>query len=265
MVPDMADWNLGNGHLGASDVSWTWAGDWMDAEELAALLRGGNGTAAGSKAPAPENAAVSTEGNIRRTAIDSRGHDIEIWYEIPDFPEDTDGYKTVNAFFEGLQDAFLNDDSGGLADLWDIVEGNPPQSENYYYTVSAEIKSQTAQYVSVIQTQEIYLGGIRESESRYYNFRTDTGEALLLTDILEGTADQITEQIADAVAIADPYTEETGALDNIRGRDIGEFDFYISDGHIHLSFDTYDLYGTSYGGDPPVEVELPAELRAEWR
>ena len=129
----------------------------MDAEELAALLRGGNGTAAGSKAPAPENAAVSTEGNIRRTAIDSRGHDIEIWYEIPDFPEDTDGYKTVNAFFEGLQDAFLNDDSGGLADLWDIVEGNPPQSENYYYTVSAEIKSQTAQYVSVIQTQEIYL------------------------------------------------------------------------------------------------------------
>ena len=259
------DWNLGNGHLGASDVSWTWAGDWMDAEELAALLRGGNGTAAGSKAPAPENAAVSTEGNIRRTAIDSRGHDIEIWYEIPDFPEDTDGYKTVNAFFEGLQDAFLNDDSGGLADLWDIVEGNPPQSENYYYTVSAEIKSQTAQYVSVIQTQEIYLGGIRESESRYYNFRTDTGEALLLTDILEGTADQITEQIADAVAIADPYTEETGALDNIRGRDIGEFDFYISDGHIHLSFDTYDLYGTSYGGDPPVEVELPAELRAEWR
>ena len=245
------DWNLGNGHLGASDVSWTWAGDWMDAEELAALLRGGNGTAAGSKAPAPENAAVSTEGNIRRTAIDSRDHDIEIWYEIPDFPEDTDGYKTVNAFFEGLQDAFLNDDSGGLADLWDIVEGNPPQSENYYYTVSAEIKSQTAQYVSVIQTQEIYLGGIRESESRYYNFRTDTGEALLLTDILEGTADQITEQIADAVAIADPYTEETGALDNIRGRDIGEFDFYISDGHIHLSFDTYDLYGTSYGGGPP--------------
>lgn len=159
----------------------------------------------------------------------------------------------------------MNDDSGGLADLWDIVKGNPPQSENYYYTVSAEIKSQTAQYVSVIQTQEIYLGGIRESESRYYNFRTDTGEALLLTDILEGTADQITEQIADAVAIADPYTEETGALDNIRGRDIGEFDFYISDGHIHLSFDTYDLYGTSYGGDPPVEVELPAELRAEWR
>lgn len=162
-------------------------------------------------------------------------------------------------------DAGYGDDSGGLADLWDIVEGNPPQSENYYYTVSAEIKSQTAQYVSVIQTQEIYLGGIRESESRYYNFRTDTGEALLLTDILEGTADQITEQIADAVAIADPYTEETGALDNIRGRDIGEFDFYISDGHIHLSFDTYDLYGTSYGGDPPVEVELPAELRAEWR
>ncbi len=259
------DWNLGNGHLGASDVSWSWVGNWMDAEELAALLRSGNGTAAGSKAPAPENAAVSTEGNIRRTTIDSRGYDIEIWYEIPDFPEGTDGYKTVNAFFEGLQDAFLNDDSGELVDLWDIVEGNPPQSESYYYTVSTKVMAQTARYVSVCQTWEMYLGGMRESENRYYNFRTDTGEALCLTDILEGTADQITDQIADAVVIADPYTEETGALDDIKGRDIGEFDFYISDGHIYLSFDAYDLYGTSYGGDPPVEVELPAEPRAEWR
>ena len=259
------DWKLGHGFYGASDVSYTWAGDWMDAEELAALLRGGSGTAAGSEAPAPENAAVSTEGDIRRTTVDSRGYDIEIWYEIPDFPEDTDGYKAVNAFFEGLQDAFLNDESGELADLWDIVEGNPPTSESYYYTVSAEIKSRTARYVSVSQTQEMYLGGMRENGSRYYNFRTDTGEALRLTDILEGTEEQIKGQIADAVAAADPYTEETGALDDIRGRDTGEFDFYISDGHIYLSFDTYDLYGTAYGGDPPVEVELPAELKAEWR
>lgn len=259
------DWNLGNGHLGASDVSWSWAGDWMDAEELAALLRGESGTAADSEAPAPENAAVSTEGDIRRTMVDSRGYDIEIWYEIPDFPEDTDGYKAVNAFFEGLQDAFLNDESSELADLWDIVEANPPASESYYYTVSAEVKSRTAKYVSVSQTQEMYLGGMRESESRYYNFRTDTGEVLTLTDILEGTEGQIADQVADAVAAADPYTEETGALDDIRGRDTGEFDFYISDGHVYLSFDTYDLYGTAYGSDPPIEIELPAELKAEWR
>ena len=106
---------------------------------------------------------------------------------------------------------------------------------------------------------------MRESESRYYNFRTDTGEVLALTDILEGTEGQIADQVADAVAAADPYTEETGALVDIRGRDTGEFDFYISDGHIYLSFDTYDLYGTAYGGAPPVEVELPAELKEEWR
>lgn len=259
------DRKLGHGFYGAHDVSYTWDGSWMDAGELAALLRGESGTAGSSEAPATENAAASTEGDIRRTAIDSRGYDIEIWYEIPAFPEDTDGYKAVNAFFEGLQDAFLNDESGELADLWDIVEANPPTSESYYYTVSAEVKSQTARYVSISQTQEIYLGGMRESESRHYNFRTDTGEALSLTDILEGTEGQIKEQAADVVAAADPYTEETGALDNIRSRDIGEFDFYISDGHIYLCFDTYDLYGMAYGGAPPVEVELPAELKAEWK
>lgn len=260
-----AEWKLGNGQMWREDVSWSWAGGWMDAEELAALLRGGSGTAAGSEAPAPEDAAVGTEGDIRRTTVDSRGYDIEIWYEIPDFPEDTDGYQNINAFFEGLQDAFLNNESGELADLWDIVEANPPASESYYYTVSAEVKSRTAKYVSVSQTQEMYLGGMRESESRYYNFCTDTGEVLTLTDILEGTEGQIADQVADAVAAADPYTEETGALDAIRSRDTGGFDFYISDGHIYLSFDTYDLYGTAYGNDPPIEIELPAELKAEWR
>ncbi len=262
-----AEWELGNGHMWNQDVSDVWVGSWTDAEELAALLRNAvDGTAAdtviGTEAA---DTAVSTNGDIRRTSLDSRGYDLEIWYEIPVFAEDTDGYRSINAFFEGLQDAYMADEGGELADLWDIVEGNPPVSESYYDTVSAEVMAQTSRYVSVIQTQEMYLGGMREGESRYYNFRTDTGEALRLTDILEGTEEQIKGQIADAVAAADPYTEETGALDDIRGRDIGDFDFYISDGHIYLSFDTYDLYGISYGEDPPVEVELPADLKAEWR
>ena len=51
-VPLRAYRRIFRGRRLAADVSWTWAGDWMDAEELAALLRGGNGTAAGSKAPA---------------------------------------------------------------------------------------------------------------------------------------------------------------------------------------------------------------------
>lgn len=260
------DWNLGNGFCGAHDVSWTWAGDWMDAEELAALLRSrGGSTAAGSDISASENAAVSTDGNIRRTTIDSRGYDIEIWYEVPVFPEDTDGYAKINAEYEARLDAFLEDESGELADLWEIVEGNPPTSESYRYTVSAKVKSQAAQYVSVKQEFYMYLGGMDGLECYYDNFRTDTGERLLLTDLLEGTESQIKQMVVDALAQADPYTKETGALDEIKDRDIREFDFYISDGHIYVCFTPYELYGMTYGDDASVEVELPAELKAEWK
>lgn len=265
-----AEWKLGNGPYGATDVSHKWAGDWMDAEELAALLRNTGGseaadTATKTETSLPENAAVSTDGDIRRTTIDSRGYDIEIWYEIPAFTEDTDGYKKINAEYETRLEAFVQDESGELADLWEIVEANPPVSESYRYTVSAEIKSHTAQYVSVEQSFSMYLGGMDGGEHYYENYRTDTGESLLLTDLLEEPEGQIKEMIAEALAQADPYTEESGVLDEIKGRDIGEFDFYIADGHIYVCFTPYDLYGMSYGDDTPVEVELAAELKAEWK
>lgn len=260
------NWNLGNGPCGATDVSWTWTGDWMNAEALAALLRGGgDSTTARSGTSSPENTTVSTDGDIRRTIIDSRGYDIEIWYEIPVFPEDTDGYAKINAEYEARLDAFVKDESGELTDLWEIVEGNPPASESYRYTVSTEVKAQTAKYVSVRQEFSMYLGGMDGVECYYDNFRTDTGERLLLTDLLEGTESQVKEMVVDALAQADPYTGETGALDEIRNRDAGEFDFYISDGHINVCFTPYELYGMTYGDDTPVEVELPAKLKAEWK
>ncbi len=265
-----ADWKLGNGPCGAHDVSYTWAGDWMDAEELAALLRNAGGgtaadTATGTENASPEDAAVSTDGNIRRTTLDSRGYDIEIWYEIPAFEENTDGYKTINAEYEARLDAFMKDESGELADLWEIVEANPPVSESYRYTVSAKVKAQAARYVSVEQVFSMYLGGMDGGEHYYDNYRTDTGERLLLTDLLEEPEEQIKEMITDTLTQADPYTEETGVLNEIRSRDIGEFDFYIADGHIYVCFPPYDLYGMSYGEDAPVEIELPSELKAEWK
>lgn len=256
------DWNLGNGPCGAHDVSYTWTGDWMEAEELAALLRNADN---GIKESAPENTAASMDGDIKRTTIDSQGYDIEIWYEAPVFAEDTDGYAKINAEYEARLDAFVNDESGELADLWEIVEGNPPVSESYRYTVSADIKSQTAKYVSVKQEFYMYLGGMDGVECYYDNFRTDSGESLLLTDFLGESESQIKEMIVDALVQTDPYIKETGALDEITDHDSSKFDFYISDGHIYICFTPYELYGMTYGNDAPVEVELPAELKAEWK
>lgn len=276
-----ADWKLGHGEKWATDVSHFWTGGWMDARELVDLLRGG-GNAGGTEdaadmaeAPAedtpavagtlPENATVDMDGNIQRTTLDSRGYDIEVYYEAPIFEETTEGFKELNRTFKDLRDSFVNSGEAGPDGIWEIVEANPPVSDHYYYTVSAEVTAQTDKYVSIKQTLDMYLGGIRGSEITCYNYRTDTGGKLLLTDLLEGTEGRIKRMSAAALEAVEPYARETGMQDRIVGWDISEFQYYIKDGSIYVCFDPYDVYDMSYGPMPPVEARLPALLKEEWQ
>jgi RNA polymerase sigma factor (sigma-70 family) len=256
-----AQWKLGNGTMWNMDVSCNWAGDWMEAAQLADLLRD-TGEEAGTK---EQNTVESAAGEIRRTTLEDNGYNIEIWYEVPVFSGNTAGCQVVNAVYEEKLAAFVRDDTGELADVWDIVKDNPPTAESYYYTVSAKVKAQTSRYVSVEQVFSSYLGGVRDEEQEYGNYRIDTGEALLLTDLLEEPEGQIKEEIADALLQEDPYTEQTGALDEIRSRNIGDFAFYIEEGKIFVSFTTDEIYGISYGADEPIVVELAAPLKEEWK
>lgn len=274
-----ADWKLGHGEKWATDVSHFWTGDWMDAEELAGLLRSG-GNAGETEHPAdmaeaiaenasaaaealPENAAVSMDGNIQRTTLDPRGYDIEIYYEIPVFEETTDGYQAINETFRELRDSFADSGEAGPDGIWEIVEPNPPVSEHYYYTVSAEVMEQTDRYVSIRQTFDMYLGGIGGSETTYYNYRTDTGEGLLLTDVLDCTEEQIKRMTAAALEDAEPSAKDAGASEMVLAREISDFDFYIEDGAAHVYFDPYDVYGMAYGPGIPIDVKLPAGLKGE--
>lgn len=256
-----AEWTLGHGSKWNTDVSHFWTGDWMDAEELAALLRGG-GTVPPDTEAAREETAENPDSRIRRTVFDTGGRSLEIFYEMPVF----EGSPEINRFFEDKRDAFLDPDAEEVISALELTDQNPPEAgDTYRYTVSAQIMAQTDQYVSIGQTLDMYLGGMRGSETTYHNFRTDTGGLLLLSDVVDGTDSRIREMAAAALEDTEPYAKETGALERIRERDISDFNFYIKDGAVHVSFTPYDVYGMANGPGIPIEVTLPAGLKEEWK
>ena len=267
------DYTFGQGEQLYTGVNkFYWNGNWADAEKLISLLRGGAGEGpatdstreAETESSLPDGASVSMEGNIRRTTVDSQGYDIEIFYEIPVFEGSGAGYQKISEHFQEMQDQFLDPENEEMGWVWEIVEENPPVSDSYYYTVSATINSQTEKYASVTQRFSTFLGGIRGAEYSYHNFRTDTGETLLLTDVLDGTETEIKDMVTEAFEAGNPGTGQD-VLENIRSRNIEEFNFYITDGRICVCFTQYDIYGVSYGPDISIETELPAELKTEWR
>lgn len=252
-----ADWELGHGMFLISDVSHYWKGNWTDAGVLADMLRKG---AAVDNTGLPQTS-VSTDGSVRRTTADSRGYNIEIFYETPVL--DGPGTEKINVYFQNLQERFLDPEGEGLVQMWEVVEENPPLSEGYRHYVTATVNSRTDKYVSVTQCFSTFLGGTKGSEYSYHNFRMDTGEALLLTDILDGTEEEIKAMAVDAFATANPGTGQD-ALENIRSRNIEEFDFYITDGRVYVCFSPYDIYGMLYGPELPIEIELQAGIKAGW-
>lgn len=107
---------------------------------------------------------------------------------------------------------------------------------------------------------ESYLGGVNEYVVTNYNFRTDTGVELLLTDLLDGTETEIKEMVADVVLGTYPDLGNDTA-ETIRGYAIEDFNFYIAGGHIRIYFNPGEL-AIVMGGS--FDVELPAKLKENW-
>lgn len=266
-------WILGYGQAGHQDVSQYWVGSWGSADEVAALLRnGGTNENAAPGSGEPESIISSSAGNvtydsrsgIQRTTVDSKGYNLEIYYEIPVFNENEAGYQKINAFFLNLQDEFLDAENEDLIWVWECTIGNPPDNSSpYLYISNARVNARTAKLVSITLDSCIYIGGVYNAELTDYNFRTDTGEQVFLTDMIDGTETEIKEMIVNTVkqSYPDIETVNSDALNSIRNRSLGDFHFYVSDNHIFIRFDQYDLYGMAYGSSLDFDIELPAELK----
>lgn len=249
-------WRLGHGQAGHQDVSHTWAGDWRDGAKTAALLRG---IAPVETHQDGRTISYDPSTHIRRTTLDPEGYNLELYFEIPVFEDGGDGYEEINAFFQGLEDEFF--DEGDIASYRETAS-LLPQSDEFpcFYTYNACINDWTEKFVSVSLSYSWYMGGVLDYGTNNYNFRTDTGERLLLSDFIDGTETEVKDLIVSAIQQQYPGIDND-ALNAIREHDAERFDFFISDGHVHVFFDKYEI---SYGAAGMFDVELPAELKADW-
>lgn len=256
------DWILGHGSAGSRDVSHYWYGNWSDAQDVADLLHGNTAEEEASGSYEELTESIISSGyprvSILHTALNTQEEKLEVYYEIPVFEGQEKGYDIINAFFRKLNDEFWGPENESLAWMKETVSEYPP-SDTYRDTVTASIYDWTDQYVSVSLSYSWYMGGAKDFGKTNYNFRTDTGEELLLSDILDGSDTEIKDMILDAMVqtYGDIDTYFPGAAETIQNYSIEDFDFYISDGYIHVCFDKYEI---AYGVAGELEVELPITL-----
>lgn len=255
------DWLLGHGPAGSMDVSHYWYGDWSDAQDVIDLLHGDSAAEETSDNYGELTASTLSSGypgaSILHTALNTQ-EDLEIYYEIPVFEGQGEGYDKINAFFQELNDDFWGPENEDLAWMLETVSEYPP-NDTYRDKVTARICDWTDQYISVSLAYSWYMGGVKDFGNTNYNFRTDTGEELLLSDISDCSDTEIKDMILDAMiqTYGDIDTYFPGSSDIIRNYNIEDFDFYISDGHVYVCFDKYEI---AYGAAGDFEVELPIML-----
>ena len=119
------------------------------------------------------------------------------------------------------------------------------------------MNTQTEQLVSVSIAYEWYAGGVVDYGSDSYTFRADTGALLKLTDVVDGSEEDLRAMIEAALQVQD---EGAGIVntDLAQTRPLDEFEFYVEDGRVVLPFDKYEAAFGAYGG---FAVELPADLK----
>lgn len=200
---------------------------------------------------------LDPETNLQRTTLDSQGYDLEVYFEVPVFPEDTVGGQEINDFFQDLNDAFFTPENENLQSIWSCITNPNNNHIPYYYNRKAVVNTQTEDLVSVTIAYDWYAGGVMDYGSDSYTFRAGTGELLRLTDLVDGTEEEIRAMIEAAL-------KEQDAGENVINtelawtRDLNEFEFYVEDGHIYLPFDKYEAAFGAYGG---FAIELPAKWK----
>lgn len=209
--------------------------------------------------------AYDPETGIRRTTLDPQGYYLSVYFEVPVFEEDGEGYRKINAFFDELERQFFTPENESLTHAWETVTDpdGPEVTEEYpfFYERNAWVNSQTDKLVSVFIGYQWMMGGVLDCGSDSYTFRTDTGELVKLTDLVDGTEEELIGLIFAALEERNGQEEyEVGAieLDYLQDYTLDDFEFDVDeDGTIWINFDRYEA---AYGAYGAFSVELPVTL-----
>lgn len=206
--------------------------------------------------------AYDPETGIRRTTLDPQGYDLSVYFEVPVFEEDGEGYRKINAFFDELERQFFSPGCWMLETAWEDRIGIP-MSQTFCCERRASVGAHTDKLVSVFIGYEWYMGGVGDYGGDSYTFRTDTGELVKLADLVDGTEEELTGLIFAALEERNDQEErEYGGrsieLERLQDYGLDDFEFSVDeDGTIWINFDRHEAAHGAYGA---FSVELPVTL-----
>ncbi len=196
---------------------------------------------------------------IRHVDVDPQGYPLEIYHEIPVFEEKTAGYQKINRFFRDMEQDFFNtDETMKLMVEYAANPVNPNPDITYSLTWSAEITAETAQIVSVHMGYFWFAGGTTNYGDKNFVFDPETGEQLKITDLIDGSEEEIRKLVQDALRADLGDNESMIWSGSIEDYSADQFDFYVSNGRVRVGFDKYEIAAGAAGS---FDVELAAALK----
>lgn len=205
--------------------------------------------------PSPSLFPTSTY-SIRHTALDPQGRPLSVFLEVPVFQEEGEGYQKINAFFEQMEKDFFSPENEDLTSFWEEAEGVGYTQRSEH---SAKVLFQTEKLVCV-QMSVCYVAGRAFDWTDSYTFDVETGERLMLSDLVEEPEDEALSILWAAMDAA----EETDPIywDYIEDRVLDDFDFFLDNNEIYIAFDVGEATMTSVGS---WNLYLPVTLKQKWR
>lgn len=205
--------------------------------------------------PSPSLFATSTY-SIRHTALNPQGRPLRVFLETPVFQEEGKGYQKINAFFEQMERDFFSLDNKDLISLWEEPEWAGFEQRVEY---SAKVLLQTEKLVCV-QMSAYWCTGRAFDWTDSYTFDVETGERLMLSDLVEEPEDEALSILWTAMDAA----EETEPMywDDIKERTLDDFDFFLDNEKIYIAFDVGEATMNATGS---WNLYLPVTLKQEWR
>lgn len=205
--------------------------------------------------PSPSLFPTSTY-SIRHTALDPQGRPLSVFLEIPVFQEEGEGYQKINAFFEQMEKDFFSPENETLTSFWEETEENGHTQRAEY---SAKVLLQTQKLVCVrMSVYQVKSRAFDWTDS--YTFDAQTGERLMLSDLVEEPEDEALSILWAAMDAA----EETEPMywDDIKEWTLDDFDFFLDNEKIYIAFDVGEATMNATGS---WNLYLPVTLKQEWR
>ena len=226
----------------------------------------------GDSAPADPNAPVSPASyTMRRTTVAEEEGFRGIYLETPLFDEVNEGYRQINAYFDQLHQAFTPETDPKVAAMLTRYESGASQAQ---YARTCRVSYQDGYYLSITFRESIWPQGEVAADGRIdYTFDVRTGALLELSDLYEGTDQEVADWVAEAIRAS-----EFGNLLTSANNTSADDGFYIAEKAVHQEDIEWDQeFASNHDGSPyeagtpmytwhiadtvdDVDIPLPAQL-----